>query len=151
MCKVEVKIIYLLSTHLMLFLFQNSLLLFFPSEHKYIMNYCIVLYCTVPYCIVLYCIIVTDRSVSLTSQSLCTPSPDSWLNTPAPHEHPHQDCYLSTHLTALQCLVSFVRYGHVMLPQRLTCLPTSIVYLPPVSSPACVQLLYSNICFFQRF
>ncbi len=47
-------------------------------------------------------------------------------------QHPLQDCFKSTHLTSLQCPVSFVRSGLFMLLQRKIDILTFLVYLPPV-------------------
>ncbi len=59
--------------------------------------------------------------------------------------------YIYYMLSLHQCLVVFMWHGLAMLPQRLTCLPTSSVYLPPMSSPSCVLPLHSNVCFLYRF
>ncbi len=71
-------------------------------------------------------------------------------HTCARHQHPHQPAYKSTHLTPVQCPISFLRSGLILL-KLVTCLLTFISYLPPVSSPACSSQLYSIVRVSQDF
>ncbi len=67
------------------------------------------------------------------------PSPDSGLKhtCTAPHEHPHQDYYLSTQLTALQCLVSLIRW---------TLYATSATYLFTCLHRVLTSCALSSVC-----
>ncbi len=77
---------------------------------------------------------VTDQPGSFTTHSHCTPSPEYWFHTPALHLHPHQDGFISTNLTPLQCPVSFIRSGLSMLLQQNFDVLTSCAPLQRVSS-----------------
>ncbi len=89
--------------------------------------------------------------MSRTSQAHSHPNPNALhhLRINCTHLHilsPHQPAYKSTHLTPVQCPISFVRSGRMLLQLVFTCLLTLLSYLPPISSPACSSQLYSIVC-----
>ncbi len=85
---------------------------------------------------------VTDRPGSLTTQLQRTPSPDYWLHTPALHLHPHQDGFISTHLTPLSVWSCSYEVDSMLLQLYMcACL------LPSCASFACLlRVLASFVC-----